>query len=167
MWIITIVVILVLGSMAYAAVSGAPWVPTWKRDITRIINLGQPQKGEVFYELGCGTAGTVISVAEKSGAKGIGVELSFLQFLIAYIRAKLSRSNVSIKWKKLFKINLADADIIYLFLMPEAYEKLRAKLERELKPGTRVISYVWPIKGWDVVNVDKKSGKQALYLYVM
>jgi hypothetical protein len=41
---------------------------------------------------------------------------------------------------------------------------LREKLERELRPGTRVVSYVRIMKGWKPMKEDKGN---ELYLYVI
>lgn len=160
--------IVIFGSMAYGSRStGAPWVPTWKRDIRRFIALAEPKPGETLYELGCGDARLVVSAAKECDVRGIGVELSFVVALAAWLRARLSRSGVRIRVKNLFRVDLSDADLVYLFLMPEAYEKLRAKFERELKPGARVVTYVWPIPGWEPVKVDCCEKAPELFLYVV
>ena len=55
--------------------------------------------------------------------------------------------------------------MVGLFLMPEAYAKLRPKFEKELKPGARVMSYVWPIPGWESEQVDAQEGRATIFLY--
>jgi len=152
-------------SAAYAALSAAPWAPTRRWDIDRLLQLAQPKPGEKLYELGCGDGRVVVAAAKRYGVKGIGVELSLLQAGVAFLRAKLSKTNTQIKLANLFHVHLRDADIVYLFLMPEAYQRIRAKFEAELKPGARVISYVWPIPEWEPTIVDHKEGKCDLFLY--
>ena len=141
-------------------------MPTWKRDIRRFIALAEPKPGEKLYELGCGDARLVVCAAKTCGVKGVGVELSLVHVLAAWLRARLARSGVRIRLRNLFRVDLSQADIVYLFLMPEAYEKIRAKFERELKPGARVVTYVWPIPGWEPVKVDRCEKAPELYLYV-
>jgi hypothetical protein len=66
----------------------------------------------------------------------------------------------------LFKTDLSKADIVYLFLMPETIKKLRPKLEQELKPGARVVSYVFPFKDWKPEKVLERTEKDLpVYLY--
>ena len=165
MQIFLAVVFVLIFSMAYAAGSGAPWVPTWRRDIERFLALAEPKAGERMVELGCGDARVVVTAAKERGVKGVGVELSILQAVAAKIRALISRTGVRIKWQNAFHTNLKDADLVYLFLMPETYAKIRPKLEAELKPGARVVSYVWPIPGWEPAKSDRLIGANSLYLY--
>ena len=165
-WIPITIGFLILFSLAYAAMSGAPWVPTWKRDIRRLEKLLYLKDGEKFYELGCGD-GRVTMFLSVSGACVTGVELSFLQWGVAQIRRLLSRrKNIRFLLRNAFHVDLCDADAVYLFLMPEAYEKIRFKLEDELKPGCRVVTYVWPMPGWEYEVLDKVEGAPDLFLYV-
>jgi len=165
MSIIFWIFLILVASTAYAANQGAPWVPTRKKDIERFLNFIQMKPGEKFYELGCGDARLAIAAAKKYGVNSVGVELSIPQVAAAIIRNRLSKTQVKIKWANLFKVDLSDADIVYLFLMPETYAKIKPKLERELKPGARVVSYVWPIVGWEAEKVESVEGKLSLYLY--
>src|SRR3989338_2106643 len=144
-WIFSFLLLIVLGSLGYGALSAAPWVPTRKKDIDRLKCLANISPGEMVYELGCGDAHVLSSLVKTTGAKGVGIEVSLLQYLFAKRRSLRKDSSLHIYWKSLFSVSLSDADVVYLFLMPEAYAKLRSKFEQELKPGTRVITYVWPI----------------------
>jgi hypothetical protein len=98
-------------------------------------------------------------------ARVIGVELGIPQWLVAQMR-RVRRWNrpLSFKLANYFSISLQDADVVYLFLMPEPYAKLKPKLEAELKPGARVVTYVWPMEGWEPTRVYK-DGVSKMYLY--
>jgi tRNA A58 N-methylase Trm61 len=162
-WIIPFALLL---SLAYAAMSGAPWVPTWRKDIERIQGLLKLRAGETCYELGCGDARVTVALARMTRAKVVGIELSAIQYVVARIRVVLSRvATASVKFGNVFSKNLSDADAVYLFLMPETYAKLAPKFERELRPGTRVASYVWPIPGWEPIEVSEASDRLKIYLY--
>lgn len=166
MWIIYLIGFIFLASLAYAAAAGAPWVPTWKKDFERIYKLANLKPGETFIELGCGNGRVCRAVAFRTDARIVGVELSLLQFLIAWVQAKLSgRKNVQIKLGNAFRQDLSNIDVVYMFLMPETYDKIRAKLEKELKPGSRVISYVWGVPGWIPDAIDEAKDSQKIYLY--
>lgn len=155
-------------SLAYAASRGAPWVPTRKRDIARLLSLLNLKDGQKMYELGCGDGRVSIAVAKKTGAYVVGVELSFLHVVIANILAWMRGvKNMRFVWGDIYKQDFFDADAVYLFLMPRVNEKLRPKLERELKPGALVVSYVWPIAGWTPNVVDEALLQPKMYVYEM
>lgn len=161
-----IVVFVLLASVAYAAIQGAPWVPTWKRDMKRVGELLRLQPGEKFVELGCGNARVCRHIKRRQPeAEVVGVELSFLQYGIGWLQNRLAGSGVKMKLENAFKHDLSGYDAFYVFLMPETYQKIRPKFETELKPGARVVSYVWPIPGWEPTRVDEQTGAPKLFLY--
>ena len=57
-----------------------------------------------------------------------------------------------------------------LFLWQSVNEKLRPKLRRELKPGTRVVSYVHSMGDWEpqeTVNVESPRGSRKVFLWII
>ncbi len=160
--------LVLLASLAYAAASGAPWVPTRKQDLDRIHKLLKLKDGEKFVELGCGNGRVCRHLAQKNPGVAVhGVELSLLQYLVAALQASATRSRARYRFGNVFGKNLNEYDAVYMFLMPETYEKIESKLRSELKPGTRVISYVWPIPEWEAEEISKAAGQLDLYLYTI
>ncbi len=159
---------LVMLSISMGAISLAPFVPTRKRDLPRIFSLAKLRPGEIFYDLGCGN-GRVVFGAGKIGAKAIGVEVALPAYLYCRLAQLVRRANnISFSFGDLYKKNISEADAVYLFGMPAAIgaERLKNKLTQELKPGVRVISYVFPIKGWQAEETDKPNENEvAIYLY--
>ena len=163
-WILFLVIIV---TSAYGALRGAPYVPTWKKDVSRFMNLAQIKSGQKVYDLGCGD-GRLVLAAAQYGATGIGYEVSFVAYVIAHIRKLLAREkNVHILFRDFWFEDVSDADVVYVFLMEKIYTKLKAKLEKELKSGATVILYVWPMPGWEPVRVDEAPGQPTLYVYEM
>jgi len=161
-----VILFLILLTFIYAGFQGAPWVPTRKKDVERFLKLAEIKVGQKMYDLGCGD-GRLVCAAAKVGANAQGLELSLLPFLLAYVRKLFSkdRHRIKIYFKNIWKTNLSDADIIYVWLMPEVMSKLKIKLEQELKKGTKVITYVWPIEGWQPIKTDFVEGSLNIYLY--
>lgn len=142
----------------------APWVPTRKADVKRFLQLASIKAGDKMYDLGCGD-GRLTAAASKAGANAVGLEISLFPYFIAKVRGFFLKGKYAIKFKDFWKMDLSDADIVYFFLMPKIYPKLKQKLEKDLKKGTKVIAYVWPIDGWTPLEISKHDKKSNIYLY--
>ncbi len=119
-----------------------PYVPTPKPVMRRMVELAKIQGHETVYDLGCGDARLLIEAKKRyPGIRAIGYELPLGIFLLAKLRVALSRLPITIKMQDFRKANLADAEVIFLYLVPEVFAKLESKLNRELKSGTRIISH--------------------------
>lgn len=162
-------VLIIIATAALAGISFAPWVPAWKKDLPRIMRLADLQPGQTFYELGCGDGKVVFYAARNFDAQVIGLEISLILFGICKLKQLFYKNkNLAIKYKNLFKQNLRDADVVYFFGMPDKIsQKLRKKLDAELRPGTKVISYAFEVSGWSPVAVDKpRPNDVSIYLYI-
>ena len=160
------IAIAALTSIAWAAWSMAPWVPTWRSDLERIFKLAELQPGEIFYDFGCGN-GKVVLAAAKRGAKAYGIELGLPLYVWCVVAKWFKRSSAKFFWGNAFHYNLSQVDVLYVFGMPQALQhKLAKKLNTELKPGARVVSYAFPITGLPNEIKNKPNPKQlALYVY--
>lgn len=142
---------LLTASFFHAQTSLAPWLPTRRKDLERISRLAGLDKGQKFYEVGCGTAAVSTFLAKRNPeAEVMGIELAFPIYLLARARRLLcGAKNLKIEYGNALHKDYADADAVYIFGLPETVSgKLREKLERELRPGARFISYVFEVKGW-------------------
>lgn len=161
-WIIFFIVIVFLMTMILA--SAAPWLPTRRKDMARVLALAKIRPGEIFYDLGCGD-GRLITEAGRAGAKATGFDISLMSYLMARARIMLERSDAEARFKDFFRQNMSSADVIYLFLTPPAMPKIEKKFKAELKKGARVISYAFPVPGLELAAVDKQPGRQTIYSY--
>lgn len=166
MYIFLIIILIILGTGAYAGLKGAPWIPTWADDIDRFLKTAQIKPGEKFYDLGCGD-GRLVKAAASAGARAEGFEISLIPYPFAKLRQFFNKNKFQIRYQDFWKADLSDADIIYFFLLKDKYPKIGSKLKKQLKPGTRIICYVWPIPGWKPVLVDKKAKQPDMFLYVI
>lgn len=164
--IIISVIFIFLLTAFYAGWRGAPWVPTRKEDIKRFLKLANIKPGQKMYDLGCGD-GRLLCAAAKIGAQAYGFEISLPLFIAAHIQRffQKDKHRIRILYRDFWNMDLSDADIVYFFLVPKVYPKLKKKFEKELKSGTIVIAYVWPIKGWIPAKIDTKNHCSNLYLY--
>lgn len=131
-----------------------------------MLDLAQVSEDDVVYDLGSGDGRIVIEAAQQYHAQGVGVEADPLRVIWSWIRISLLglRPQVKIIWGNLFHQDISRATVVVLFLWGRTNDKLKYKLQKELKPGTRVVSYVWKFKGWDPVKIDRKG---RIYLYIV
>jgi SAM-dependent methyltransferase len=145
----------------------ALWQPTDRRTVRRMLFLAKLQPGETVVDLGCGDGRIVIAAARLFGARGIGIEIDPARVLWARVAAFLlgERKNVQILLQDMYKADLSDADVVFLFLSSEANCKLQTKLVAHLHRGARIVSYYHPMQGWRPEKVDAGSTGNPIFLY--
>lgn len=121
-----------------------------------MLTLAEIKPGDIIYDLGCGDGRVVIMAAQDFGAQGIGVEMR--EDLAKQAMGKISdlglEGRVKIVHGDMFKVDISQANVITLYLTTSANDKVKPKLEAELKPGTRVVSHDYEILGWRPIKVD-------------
>jgi len=134
----------------------APFVATPLPVVKQMLTLAELKPGEIIYDLGCGDGRVVIMAAQDFGARGIGVEMR--EDLAKQALGKISElgleGRVKIVHGDMFKIDLSQANVVTLYLTTSANDKVKPKLEAELKLGTRVVSHDYEILGWRPVKID-------------
>ncbi len=106
--------------------------------------------GDVVYDLGCGDGRIVITAAQRYGARGVGVDLDPER--IREARENAARAGVTDRvtfvQQDLFATDVRSATVVALYLSPEINLRLRGKLLRELRPGSRVVSHQFDMGDW-------------------
>ena len=150
----------------------APFVPSPQAVVERMLEAADVKPGETVFDLGCGDGRILITAARDFKAKGVGVELS--NELVKQARdqvSKLGLSNrVTILQGDLLAADLKSADVVTLYLLTESNDRLRPIFEKSLRPGARVVSHDFKIRGWKPVQVATVavSGRfHTIYVYQM
>ncbi|MEK7528479.1 MAG: hypothetical protein AAB592_01820 [Patescibacteria group bacterium] len=156
------VVIFIIIPTVIAFIFGAPFVPTPMAAAEKMIELTGIQKGKKLYDMGCGDGRCVYIAANKYDADAVGIELTPWVYLIARIRKFLWKSKAILLMQNFRSVNISDADAVIFYLLPDSLKLLRQKLEKELKPGCRVVSYAFEIAGWKPVYVEPKKPEQNI-----
>jgi len=171
LWIIaTLAVFFIAGSAAWAGWRAAPFVPTRQRDVERMLRLSQLKAGEVVYDLGAGDGRYVVTAAKHYQARAVGYEISLLPYLVGRLRIWRARqgSRATMRLQDFFHHDLSQADVVVCFLTPAAMQKLSLKFARELRPGTRIVSYAFPMHDRKEILKDKPNpGTMAVYVYTI
>ncbi len=169
--VILLIILAVFGTAAYAGFKASPWLPVLKRDIPRVLKIADIKTDDVVYDLGSGDGRIVIAVANNSDAQIIvGYEISFLLYLWSRLRLWFLglRKRVEIRGVDFLSRDLGQASLVFCFLTPKAMKKLAPKFKKELRPGTRVISYTFSLPGWEPVVVDKPHAKAIpIFKYIV
>jgi tRNA A58 N-methylase Trm61 len=121
-----------------------------------MLQLAELKPGEVLFDLGAGDGRTVIMAARTFSARAVGVELreDLAKKALSTIHDNGLADRVTIVNGDMFNVNLTSADVVFLYLTTSANEKVRPKLETELKKGVRVVSHDYEIVGWKPVKVE-------------
>lgn len=166
MAVIMVIGFFILLTAGYGCLRGAPWLPTRQHDLDRVINCVDIGPGQTVYDLGCGDGRILFAVASR-GARAVGYEVFLLPYLVARIRHLFSpyRRLIKIHWKDFYFADLSDADIIYVFLLPDFYKKIREKIQSSARKGATVIVHMWPIEEWVAESIDHPEGKFPIYVY--
>ncbi|HXG51200.1 MAG TPA: class I SAM-dependent methyltransferase [candidate division Zixibacteria bacterium] len=127
-----------------------PYVPTPFEVVDRMLSLAGVKRDDVVYDLGSGDGRIVIEAAKRYGARGVGIELDGR--LVEVARAAARREGVShlveFRQADALRADLSPATVITLYMLPSFNRRLRPALERQLRPGTRVVAHDYPIEGW-------------------
>jgi len=136
----------------------APYIPTPPETVSAMLKLAHVTASDVVYDLGSGDGRIVIAAAREYGAHGVGIEID--ESLVALAKANAEKAGVEklvrFEHGDLFNADIHDATVVTLFLLSDVNLRLKPKLLRDLKPGTRVISHTFQMGDWkpvDKVNV--------------
>jgi len=150
----------------------APYVSSPISVVDKMLQAAGLHSGETLYDLGCGDGRIVMAAAKGYGAKAVGIELSDALAKRARQQAESMglQDQVKIVTGDMMTIDVSQANVVSLYLMTEANDKLRPKLERELKPGARVVSLEFKVRGWKPTRVEKvelHNHPYTIYVYEM
>jgi predicted RNA methylase len=121
-----------------------------------MLNVADLKAGETFYDLGSGDGRTVVMAAQEFGARAVGIELreDLAKKALAAVQELGIQGKVTIVREDMFNVNVSPADVVFLYLTTSANDKVKPKLERELKSGTRVVSHDYEILGWKPARTE-------------
>jgi len=147
--------------------SCAPFVQTPVEVAKKMIELADLKPGQKLFDLGAGDGRLLILAAQESGASAIGVELR--DDLVERARSEIKKLNlqerVQIVHGDFFNVDLRDADVVTLYLTTSGNERLRPKLEQELRKGAKVVSHDFKVGNWRASVVYNELLGHTIYRY--
>lgn len=149
-----------------------PFVPTPMKVAEKMLELAKVDRNDVVYDLGSGDGRIVVMAAQEFGAQAVGVELDpkLFEESSARIRKLGLQNKAHIIYGDMFEVNVHPATVVTLYLLPSVNDQIEPMLEKELRPGTRVVSHDFSMNGWNPAKTesvtDENGGHHTLYLYV-
>jgi cyclopropane fatty-acyl-phospholipid synthase-like methyltransferase len=167
---------LVLCAAAHAqsgAQNLAPYYPTPRTIVEKMLQLAGLKAGEKLYDLGSGDGRIVIMAAQKFHAEAIGVEIDpkMVKQSLDRIRGLGLERTAKIVHADLLQQNYSSADVVTVYLLPEAIDsKVQPLLDRQLKKGARVVAHDFEFRNWtpektENIADDGEGRSHAIYLY--
>ncbi len=140
-----VTVIAPLGAQQAQAPLRAPdviFVPTPPDVVDAMLALAEVTPTDVVYDLGCGDGIIVATAAQKFGVRAVGIDIDPQR--VTEATARVQKANVADKVtilnQDLFTTDISKATVVTLYLLPSLNQKLIPKLNKELRPGTRIVS---------------------------
>jgi tRNA G37 N-methylase Trm5 len=150
--------------------------PTPQNVVDKMLELAEVKKGDLVYDLGCGDARILVTAAKKYGVKGYGYDIDpeRVKDSLENVKKNHVEDLVTIKKADIFTLDLKDANVVTLYLLPDLNVKLMPQLEK-LKPGSRIVSHDFDMKGAkpkQTVTLKAKNhmgieGEHKVYLWVV
>lgn len=145
-------------------VIATPFVTSPEQVVEAMLKLADVKKTDVVYDLGCGDGRIVIAAAKKYGARGVGIDHN--PDLIAQARAKAKEEGVEslVRFERgdIFDADIHEATLVAIYLLPHINLKLRPKLQKDLKAGSRVVSHEFGMGDWKPEKTDEVDGAKIL-----
>jgi SAM-dependent methyltransferase len=146
------------------------YVPTDMEVVTTMLEAAKVGPGDVVYDLGCGDGRIVITAAGRYGARGVGVDLDPERIAEARLNAAQAgvSDRVSFSVQDLFTTDVSPATVVALYLSPDINMRLRPKLLRELRPGSRVVSHQFDLGDWApqrTIELEVAASMRRVFLW--
>ena len=148
-----------------------PYVPTPQEVVDRMLELAQVKKGDVVYDLGSGDGRIVVTAAKKYGVRAIGFEIDPQRIKESHENIKKAgvEKLVEIRQQDIRTVDLSQASVLTMYLLPEVNLMIRPNIWKQMKPGSRVVSHDFDMGDWKALKTehikDGSSWDHTLYLW--
>lgn len=141
------------------------YVPTPPEVVDKMLRMAAVKEGDVLYDLGSGDGRIPIAAAKQYKVRAVGIDIDPQRIKEAEENARAAGVTDLVKFRNedLFQANISEATVVTLYLLESLNEKLRPKLLRDLKPGTRIVSHAFRMGDWEPERSDDVNGIMIYY----
>ncbi len=149
------------------------FVPTPQGVVEQMLEMAGVTKDDVVYDLGCGDGRIVVTAAKKYGARGVGVDIDPVRVkeALALVKKEGVEKLVEIRLGDALNVpDIAKATAVMTYMLPEFMARLEPNLQKNLKPGTRVVAHDYPMPNWKATQektVQSMNWEHRLYLWTV
>jgi precorrin-6B methylase 2 len=158
--------------------TSSPYVPSPPEVVERMLALAGVTAQDFVVDLGSGDGRIPIAAAQRYAARAMGIEYD--PKLVKLSRANASAAGVADRVRfvegDLFKVDLSEATVVTVYLLPDVNRMLRDKLLAELKPGARLVAHDFDMESWRPDRTesfhaphkhDGRGGESRIMLWVI
>ena len=145
-----------------------PFVPTPMAVVDAMLDIAQVTRRDTLYDLGCGDGRIVVRAATRFGCRGVGVDLDPERVREANENARKAGVSELTRFEvgDVFEFDFSAASVVTMYLMPSVNLKLRPRLLKELKPGTRIVSHDFDMGDW-APEVSREVKNSRIFLWTV
>jgi len=129
--------------------TGAPYVPTNRALVERMLDLARVGADTTLVDLGSGD-GRIVIAAARRGARATGYEIN--PSLVRRARRAAERAGVNGRArfvrKNFHKADFAAYDVVTIYGVTSIMRKLEGRLQSDLHQGARVVSHAFTFPHW-------------------
>lgn len=142
------------------------FVPTDFQVVIAMLKLAEVTAKDTVYDLGCGDGRFVVTAARQFGARGVGIDIDPERISEARELAQRTGAEAQVRFVQgdLFEADISEATVVTLYLLTRLNLKLRPKLQKELRPGTRIVSHAFDMGDWQPERVEEVADTR-IYLW--
>jgi hypothetical protein len=144
-----------------------PYFPSRNEVIPALLDHISESENVQVIDIGCGFAGVLLEMAKKRpSAQFWGIEIAPLPYLISWVRSYFSGRSVRILFGDYSNLDFSKYDLVFAYLSPAAMPVLWSIVQKQMRPGTCLLSYEFVIPDIEptaIINIGEK--KHNLYLW--
>ncbi|MCF2143272.1 MAG: class I SAM-dependent methyltransferase [Candidatus Heimdallarchaeota archaeon] len=165
-WVLITALFFLIVLMLWTNAKGAPWLPTPRKKVIRMLQMADVKPEDVVLDLGCGDGRVLITAARRFKAKAIGIEIDPLKafwckILITFLGL---RKQVKVICGDFFKEDISAATVVFCYLLQSTNNKLEKKLIQELHPETRIITNTFTFQSLVLAKIDDNTCSYLYYI---